>query len=150
MKPVRSAIARRAYAASVWPGFTLIEVMIVLVIVAILAALALPQYQQYIARAHRAEARAALLEAAQWLERAHTASGIYPDTQVSGPLLAALQPTHYTLAMQDDAEGGYTLFAIRAGQMLGDPCGDYTLTHTGERGALHHRVHSVQQECWNR
>ena len=44
-------------------GFTLIEVMIVVAIVAILAAIALPSYNEYIRRGHRADARAGLLQA---------------------------------------------------------------------------------------
>jgi len=61
-------------------GFTLIEVMIAVAIVGILSAIAYPSYTEYIRRGHRADARAGLLQAQQYLERASTATGVYPTT----------------------------------------------------------------------
>ena len=46
-------------------GFTLIELMMVVVIVAVLATIALPAYQGYVIKANRGEAQAYLLEIAQ-------------------------------------------------------------------------------------
>ena len=43
-------------------GFTLIELMTVVVIVAVLLLVALPAYQNYMLRAHRAAAKAEMLE----------------------------------------------------------------------------------------
>ena len=45
-------------------GFTLIELMIVIVIVAVLAAIAMPSYRQYVLRSHRTEATRTLLNVA--------------------------------------------------------------------------------------
>lgn len=50
-------------------GFTLIELMVVVVVVAILAAIAIPSYQQYIRRAHLAQAQQEMLKLAEQLER---------------------------------------------------------------------------------
>ena len=56
-------------------GFTLIELMIVVAVVSILSAIAYPSYAEYVRRGHRSDAKAGLLQAQQWLERAATASG---------------------------------------------------------------------------
>ena len=47
-------------------GFTLIEMLIVVAIMAVLAAVALANYQPYIQRGHRAQARAGLLCSPSW------------------------------------------------------------------------------------
>ncbi|MBT6123762.1 MAG: prepilin-type N-terminal cleavage/methylation domain-containing protein [Halieaceae bacterium] len=46
-------------------GFTLVELMIVVVIVAVLAAVALPAYQDSVRKANRGEAQSYLMEVAQ-------------------------------------------------------------------------------------
>lgn len=58
-------------------GMTLIELLIVFVIVGILAAIAVPSYQGYMAKGKRADAKAVLSEAANWLERNFVANGCY-------------------------------------------------------------------------
>lgn len=50
-------------------GFTLIELMIVVAIVAILAAVAYPSYRDSISKSRRAEARAQLMDAVQYMQR---------------------------------------------------------------------------------
>ena len=131
-------------------GFTLIELMITLIVIAILAAVALPSYRQYIARGHRAEAKAALLQVAQWMERANTSNGEYPTGQPTLVMLQALKPQHYTLSLPTSTASGFTVLATRADVMLGDPCGDLMLTHTGIRGAQGYSVGNVARECWGR
>ena len=63
--------------ASAIHGFTLIELMFVLVIGAILAAIAVPTYHEAVRKVRRAEARAALLEVMQQEERYYSRAGTY-------------------------------------------------------------------------
>ena len=66
-------------------GFTLVELMVVLVIAGILAAIAVPMYTGYVRRAHRAEAQSALLELARALEAYRSRTLSYADSAQSGP-----------------------------------------------------------------
>lgn len=136
-------------------GFTLIEVMIVLVIIAILAALAIPSYVEYIRRGHRADARAGLLQAQQWLERAATATGTYPTTLPASFTWVADSTKRYTISLGGPAtSSSFTLTAApKAGTaQVGDKCGSYTLTHTGIRGA-NGKIQTdagYNADCWNK
>jgi type IV pilus assembly protein PilE len=58
-------------------GFTLIELMITVAIVGVLAAIAYPSYTQSVLRSHRTDARAALMQDAQTLEKCYTMNGNY-------------------------------------------------------------------------
>ena len=143
-KPIRiTGTSRRG-------GFTLIELMLVLAIVAILTAIALPSYWRYVARAHRAEAKTALLQVAHWMERARTANGVYPVGETTDGMLVALKPAHYQLTLRGSTFSSFTVVAQRTGPMRTDVCGDLTLTHAGERGAEGYSVTHVARECWGR
>ncbi len=68
-------------------GFTLIELMVVVVIVAVFAAIAMPSYSIYIARAHKSKAQTEMLKVAERLES-------YKGKQLS---YAGYIPEHQTL-----------------------------------------------------
>lgn len=126
-------------------GFTLVEMMIVVAIIGILAAIAYPSYTQYVQRANRAEARAALLENAQFLERSYTMANRYDE---AGALPHIQSPSNgdarYDIAVEAAAQT-FTLSATPTGTMAGDDCGTLTLTNTGVRGA-----DGDLAQCWSR
>jgi type IV pilus assembly protein PilE len=139
-------------------GFTLIELMIVVAIVGILSAVAYPSYAEYVRRGHRADAKAGLLQAQQWMERAATATGQYPTTLPNAlqwkDALGNPDPSkRYIIGFQaGNSNAAFTLVATRkAGTpQANDKCGDFTLTNTGIRDAANHTVSDVAAECWNK
>lgn len=136
-------------------GFTLIELMIVVAVIGILGAIVYPSYTEYVMRGHRADARAGLLQAQLWMERAATASGVYP-TQ----LPAALTWTNdadkrYTIGFSNgNSDTAFTLTATpkQNSPQTKDKCGTLTLTHTGQRDIKDKPSGSTMTaaDCWNR
>lgn len=134
-------------------GFTLIELMIVVAVVAILSAIALPSYNEYIRRGHRADARTGLLQAAQWLERAATANGTYPTTLPAALTWSGDTSKRYTIDFDGTQTiAGYTLVATRKspGPQSGDKCGNYTLTNRGAQANLNLASGVTSVDCWRR
>src|SRR5690349_3565941 len=65
-------------------GFTLVELMIVVLIVGILAAIAVPSYRAYVLRVNRADAKIGLTSLAQQLERCYTRQNRYRNPAPGG------------------------------------------------------------------
>ncbi|WP_027016852.1 type IV pilin protein [Comamonas composti] len=139
-------------------GFTLIELMIVVAVVGILSAIAYPSYTEYIRRGHRADARAGLLQAQLWMERAATAMGTYPTnadkTKVLPDALSWKNNSskRYEIGLKASTDKSFTLIAKRKspGPQAGDKCGDLTLSHTGDQGADNLASGASASDCWSR
>lgn len=135
-------------------GFTLIEVMIVAAIISILAAIAYPSYQEHVRKARRADAQAALMELAQFMERHYTANGRYLTAANVAPALPFTEAPKdgatkfYTLGFPaTPTASGYTLQAVPKNAMANDSCGTLTLAHTGAKGQ---KAGATLAQCWRR
>lgn len=124
-------------------GFTLIELMIVVLIVGILAAIAMPSYQRYVLRSHRTVAINALLDMGSREARYYSANNVYTAslTGATGlgyasdpaPVPDATTP-YYQLSAAINGNS-FTLTAQAVGNQVNDvECGDFTYTGLGVKG----------------
>jgi type IV pilus assembly protein PilE len=120
-------------------GFTLLELMIVVVIIAILAAIAIPNYLRYMQQGRRSDALAGLALNQGILERCYAATFDYSNEKIAAPptgcaTLKVLSPQkYYNLALTVGASpaASYTVTAtpVAGGAQASDTaCNDMTVT----------------------
>jgi type IV pilus assembly protein PilE len=127
-------------------GFTLIELMIVILIISIIMAFAVPSYRDYVLKAKRSEAHTALLQIASLQERNYANLNKYGSDDdlglgTSHPAPTTANKLNYTITMT----GSDTTYTIKAaaygGQTKDTACVIFTLDHLGAKTP-------VTGDCW--
>lgn len=131
------------------PGWTMVELVIVLAVLSVLLAVAYPVYNGQLIKARRADGHALLYEAAQRQQQFFTSNNHFTDTIGSGGLemSATSDEGYYTLSITSPSATSYTLTATPAGAQTSDTsCGDLTLTHLNVKGCG--ATDCEVQRCW--
>ncbi|PRC91023.1 type IV pilin protein [Solimicrobium silvestre] len=121
-------------------GFTLIELMVVIVIIGILVAVAVPAYNTSVQKSHRTDAKTALLDLASREEKfyslnneySQTASDLYGSSVTAFPKAQSGTTAYYSLSVTATTTTFKAIASIiTTTQQNGDPCGDFTISNTG-------------------
>lgn len=115
-------------------GFTLLELMVVVVIIAILAAIAIPTYGRYAFRAHRVDGQELLLRIANAQERYYSTANTYGSLADVGFNNTSSEKGYYTASVAFPAGSTSQAFVVTArpvGGQAQDMCGALTIDNAG-------------------
>lgn len=152
-KPFHGTTCHRSQAR----GFTLIEIMIVVVIIGLLAAFALPAYQSYVLKSRRADAKNAVLDMASRQERYFSINNKYSATASdlgysALPLdINSSGTSYYSLSVTaSTGPAGFVAKATPTGvQQKDTECYTYQVDQTGTQSTLKSDgTKGTSTSCW--
>lgn len=144
-------------------GFSLIELMVVVLIATILLTIAVPTYQNQIRKSRRTEARTALLDLANREERYFSANNNYTTSQQalgygtttttfsavsvgSGYYTVTVTVTPGDPTTSPVTQAGYSIVATAVGTQASDTaCATFTVDQTGTQSS----TSSAPSTCWH-
>jgi type IV pilus assembly protein PilE len=145
-------------------GFTLIELMIAVVVTAILATIAVTSYSSFVLKAHRTEAKSALLDMASLEERYLSTNGTYSTSpgDLGYPVAAIFPivignqyynipaaPTVVPAVVATATPASFTITVNAIGNQLKDTaCVSFTVTSAGARTATMQGGADNTAVCW--
>lgn len=140
-------------------GFTLVELMIVIVIVAILAAIAIPAYEHQVRESRRTEAKTALLDLAAREQRYYSVQNTFSQSfgdlgyaaAGTSPASVAVGSGYYNVTVTTAVANppGFLLTATATGTQTADTtCNSYTVDNTGLQQAYNSGGTLNTANCW--
>jgi len=123
-------------------GFTLIELMVVVVIIAILTMIAYPNYTEQVRKSRRGTAQGCLMELAQFMERYYTTNMTYKNAALPNTDCRSELTNFYTFSFSGTPNATkFTIQATPKGAQAGDRCGTMTINQLGTKTAN-------KNDCW--
>jgi type IV pilus assembly protein PilE len=131
-------------------GFSLIELMVVVVVIGLLSAIALPSYTRYVLRSHRSSAITGVLDVASRQARYYTTNNTYTTSMTALGYPADPMPLtdssnrYYDLSVASASATAFSIRAVPVNAQTKDTCGTYRISDLG--------VKSVDSgtlgDCW--
>ncbi|NUO73961.1 MAG: prepilin-type N-terminal cleavage/methylation domain-containing protein [Frateuria sp.] len=133
-------------------GFTLIELVVVVLIIAILAAVAIPSYRKYVVRSHRVDAQRALTELAARQERFLYSNNQYADNLGALGGSSSMAGSYYSVSVAGTSSAGttYSVTATATGSQQQDDkqCQTLSLDQAGRQNST--GTTANDPACWGR